>query len=412
MRIYKRFFKKGLKSGLVSLMLLTAVILILSANDSAAVGLSVTKASMNFDGVLKGGYAEDIVYVGTDSDFDIPLSYETIGDVGPWIQFDPDLNSSNITVFINKDSVQALKIIIQPPEDTATGNYTGGVRIITGTINRPEGPYGSQLQAAFLIRIRVEVTGEERLSCNIGGVNIRDTEIGAPLEFSMTVANNGNVRIRPSASIDFWNQDQTRIVSTKTSNFNNLEVLPTTSRVMSSVFENTLRIGQYWAYITVQPCDRSQLVSFSVVEKGAIIDSGDLIRIENKPWASIGEIVPITAFFRNTGPRIVSAKFKGVILRDNSLVENIDSDFYDVQPGEIINITEYFTPKKLGQYYISGRILYNNKLTFEKSSILNVNEGVESQGFNLTYALIIIIVAIVILLLLIIRKKKREMHHR
>jgi hypothetical protein len=374
---------------------------------STATGLSVTKAVINYNDVLKGGYAEDTIYVASDTDFDIPLSYETIGDVKDWISFDPDINKTNATVYISRDHIQALKIIIQPPIDTPTGNYTGAVRVITGTFDKTSGPYGSQLQAAFLIRISVSVTGEEHVSCTIGGVRIPDVEIGRPLEYYMTVSNAGNVRVRPNVSIDFWNQDQTKLILSKSSDFNRIEVLPTTSKAFYTSFPNTLRIGQYWAYAQVYPCDQSEIVTFSVVEKGTLADNGELIRIENRPWAKIGEIVPITAYFRNSGPTTVTAKLKGVITLDKRIVENIDSDYYDVPPGEIINITVYFTPKKLGQYYISGRVLYNNKLTFEKSSILNVNEGVE-QGINVLYIVVAVIVIAIILLLIAIRRKKRR----
>jgi len=375
-----------------------------------AVGISVTKAVVDYRNVLKGGYAEDYVYVASDSEFDIPLDYEVIGDVKEWISFQPDLNftRSNKTIFISKNQVQEIKFIVQPPADIPAGNYSGGVRLITGALNRPEAPYGSQLQAAFLIRINVEITGAEFLSCNAGGIKILDAEIGNPLEFSMTATNAGNIRIRPNVSIDIWNQDQTKLMSTVDFGFGNIEVLPTTSKVLFRQFDNTLRIGQYWAYVTVFPCQKTDLISFSVLEKGQIADQGELLRIENQPWAVTDEVVPITAFFRNNGERIVSAKFKGLIKLGEKIITTIDTDYYDVDPGSIQNITFYFTPKKVGQYYISGRVLYNNKLTFEKSSILNANQG-EGTGISLTiYILIIIIIVIILMLLLILIKRRRK----
>lgn len=390
------------------LLLLGIFLLILNFHPIHAAGLAVNKAVIDYEGVLKGGYAEDVIFVYSDTDFDVPLTYETMGYVKDWISFNPDINKTNATIFASRDHIQALKIIIQPPADIPTGNYTGAVRILTGTFNKPEGPYGSQLQAAFLIRINIEITGRETISCNVGGVNIPDTEIGKPLEYYMTISNDGNVRVSPNVSIDFWNQDQSKLVISQYSDFGLTEVLPTTATALSDKFENNLRIGQYWAYVVVAPCNKSQLISFSIVEKGAIADIGELVRIENKPWANIGEIIPITAFFRNTGQRIVSAKFKGAITSNNELVENLDSDYYDIAPSELFNITVFFTPKKLGQYYITGRILYNNKLSFEKSSILNVNGGVESPEFNWLYVLILIVIIIIFLILLIKIKKKKS----
>jgi len=402
----KLFFGMKLFSILI---IFTILYSILSSVLVQAVGISVTKAVIDYENVLKGGYAEDILYVSTDAPFDIPISYELLGDTKNWINVSPDLNSPNTTVFINNTNYQPIKIVINPPVDTPVGTYNGTVRIITGAINKPGGQYGSQLQAAFMIRVTVKVTGTEFLSCSGGGIVIKDTEVGSPLEYYMTVSNSGNIRVTPTAVIDIWNQDQTKLIMSKQLEFNSMEVLPTTNQALSNTFANTLRIGQYWAYVTVAPCGNSGLVTFNVYDKGTIVDSGELIRIDNVAWAKIGDVVPITATFKNTGQRSVSAKLKGVITSENKIVETIDSEFYDIAPGQNGNIQVYFTPKKYGQYIISGRILYNNKLSFEKSSVLNVNEGVEAAGFNWLYVLIIIIIIIIILLLLIrIRRKKHN----
>lgn len=404
--------RKNMGGAVIILVYMFMCIAIFSMNSSYthAAGLSVTKAAIEYKDVLRGGYAEDVVYVASDTDFDVPLEYEVLGDVAGWISFEPSINETNATLYVSRNHVQPLKIIIQPPADAASGEYNGGVRIITGTINKPGGPYGSQLQAAFLIRIKVIVTGEQMLSCNFGGLNIPDIEIGSPIRYSFSVQNTGNVRVRPNISIDFWNQDQSRLMKSVLNNFNT-DVLPTTSRIFSGDSSSNLRIGQYWAYATVYPCTNSEILSFSVLEKGQIADLGELLRIENQPWASTGEIVPINAIFKNNGQRVVSAKFKGVITMDNRLIQNIDSDFYDIPPGETINITVFFTPKKQGQYYISGRVLYNNKLTFEKSSILNVNTGENITDINMIYVIVIIVILIIILLLLIkIKRKKQRMH--
>jgi hypothetical protein len=406
------FSKKKLKAFLLAVSIV--FVILIAINSVSAIGISVTKAVMDYKNVLRGGYAEDTLYVSTDASFDIPISYELSGDVANWITIEPDLNQPNATIFISNAKYQPVKIVLKPPADTPLGTYTGNVRILTGTLNTPGAQYGSQLQAAFMIRTSIEITGTEFLSCSGGGVNILDTEIGSPIEYYMTVSNGGNIRVRPNATIDIWNQDQTKLLMTKKLEFNNKEILPTTTEAVYNNFAADLRIGQYWAYVTILPCGNSMLTTFNVYEKGTLVDKGDLIRIDNKAWAKVGEIVPITAVFKNSGLRTVSAKFKGVITSQDKIVETIDSEFYDIAPGETGNILVYFTPERYGQYIITGRVWYNNKLSFEKSSVLNVNEGeeiVKGKGFNWVYILIIIIIIIVILLLLIkIRKKKHRMH--
>ena len=404
----------GIKlTKLFFLIIFTLICIVMATSSVQAIGISVTKAVLEYNNVLKGGYAEDVLYVSTDAPFNIPISYEILGSIQNWTTVDPDLNAPNVTVFINNTNYQPLRIIVQPPADTPDGVYTGTVRILTGSLNSVGGQYGSQLQAAFMIRISVNVTGSEFQSCSGAGVIIKDTEVGGLLGYTMTVFNNGNIRIKPNATIDIWNQDQTKLVMSKLIEFNNQEVLPTTSQAFSNSFSNNLQIGQYWAYVTILPCGNSVLTTFNVYEKGTMVDSGELIRLDSQAWAKIGDVVPIVATFKNTGGRTVSAKFKGIVTSDNKLVETIDSDFYDVVPLDTASITVYFTPKKFGQYIISGRILYNNKLSYEKSTVVNVNEGVEKSSFNWFYVLILIVIIILILLLLIrIRKKKHHGYRR
>jgi hypothetical protein len=397
--------------GILFLIISSIIITILFSSSASAVGISVTKAVIEYNNVLRGGYAEDFLYVSTDAPFDIPLSYELLGDTAGWITVSPDLNDPDNVIYVSNTKYQPIKVIIQPPSDTPIGVYTGDLRILTGTLSTLGGQYGSQLQAAFMIRIRLEITGTEFVSCSGDSVIIRDTEVGSPIEYYMTVSNNGNVRIRPTANVEVWNQDLTKLVMSKNLEFNNREVLPTTSEAFSTSFASDLRIGQYWAYVTIAPCGNTVLTTFSVYEKGTIIDTGDLIRLDSQAWAKIGDVVPITAVFKNTGSRTVSAKFKGIVTLNDNIVEVLDSEFYDVPPGETGSIPVYFTPEKLGQYIISGRILYNNKLSFEKSTVLNVNEGIEKSDNTWIYLLILIIIIVLILLLLInIKKKKKHMH--
>ena len=387
------------------------IILFSHVSDVNAVSISVTKAVIDYNDVLKGGYAEDVVYVSTDAPFNVPISYELLGDIKDWVTVDPDLNAPNSTVYISNANYQTVRVIIKPPADTPIGTYSGTLRLITGTLNNGGAQYGSQLQAAFMIRISVKVTGTQFLSCSGAGVVIRDSEVGNPLEYSMSVNNGGNIRVRPTATIDIWNQDQTKLIMTKNLDFANLEVLPTTNQAFYNSFISNLRIGQYWAYVTIAPCGNSNLVTFNVYEKGTIVDSGDLVRIENSAWAKVDEIVPINAYFKNTGQRTVSAKFKGVITSENRIVQTLDSEFYDIAPGQTGTLQVFFTPKKYGQYIITGRVLYNNKLSFEKSSVINVNEGVEHTDNTVwIYALVFIVIIILILLLLIrIRQKRHSM---
>ncbi|HEY9701003.1 MAG TPA: hypothetical protein V6C58_01060, partial [Allocoleopsis sp.] len=223
------------------------------ASSVSAVSISVTKAYMDYNNVLQGGYAEDTIYVSTDAPFDIPLTYELSGDIASWINISPDLNNPDSIVTISNAGYQSLRIVVSPPSDIPLGKYTGTLRLITGTLNSESGQFGSQLQAAFMIKINVEVVGTQFLQCSGSGVVLQDSEIGSPIEYYMTVSNTGNIRVRPWATVDIWNQDQTKLIATKEVGFDLKEIFPTTSEALYSTITNDLRVGQYWAYVTINP---------------------------------------------------------------------------------------------------------------------------------------------------------------
>jgi hypothetical protein len=104
----------------------------------------------------------------------------------------------------------------------------------------------------------------------------------------------------------------------------------------------------------------------------------------------------------------VSAKFKGTINSGDEIFKIIDTDSVDVAPGEITKIRTYFNPLQEGQYMVTGRVLYNKKLTFEKSSVINVNPyGKPAGGAVGVGSVILLMVIIIIILLLIILIVKR-----
>ena len=153
---------------------------------------------------------------------------------------------------------------------------------------------------------------------------------------------------------------------------------------------------------------------FDILEKGGITDRGNLVRIENEIWAVTGEIMPITAVFKNTGPRTVSARFKGEITYNGKVVKIIDTDILDAEPGEVVQLQTFFKPTKAGQYSINGRVHFNNKLTTEKGSIINVNQGdgISLSGINYFWYLAVILIIVIFSMLILIKKKKHSHHRR
>jgi hypothetical protein len=186
--------------------------------------------------------------------------------------------------------------------------------------------------------------------------------------------------------------------------------LPTTQKNMFRQISHTLGIGQYWATVKAVECNVDQLLTFSILERGAIADSGVLNSLINKPWINLGETVEVLGNFQNNGQRSVNAQFKGTIRKEDSIVKLVETDEFLVPAGESVDFPVLFTPYEPGRYVLSGRVVYNKKLTFEKSTIINVVSSEEKPVVENWLALLIYLILIITILFLIrkIAKKRKE----
>jgi len=377
---------------------------------SEATVIGANRGVISYNNVLKSGYAQEYVTLTTDTTFNLSINYKVEGDIKEWIRFEPSYQP----FFINKDQPFTVSIIVEPPADAKNELYSGSVRFITGALAGPEGQFGTAVRTAINIRLGVEITGQQILSCKASGFRIDDVEEGYPVEFHSIVANSGNVRVKPEYVLEFWNQDQTKLVETIRFSSNE-SILPTVQKNIFGSLSHSLPIGQYWVKITTPTCGEGSggFITMSVIERGGVSDKGELIEIKNSPWVKVNDIVPIDAVFQNLGSRVVSAKFKGTISSGEEIFKIIDTDPQDVLPGEVIRLRTYFNPVQEGQYMVTGRVLYNKKLTFERSSVINVNPTGKPPGassFPVSPLLIGLFIIIILLLILIVRKRKKRRH--
>jgi hypothetical protein len=385
--------------------ILLLLLFLIPASEAALLG--VNKVEILYSNVLRGGYAEDMVVVSSGSTNNISVYAEARGDIAEWVSFEP----ADQPFVLSANNPLLIRVIVRPPLDARVGEYEGLVLISTGPLGQQSGQMGTNVVVAFELEVKVSITDTQVLSCGAGGFDIKDIEKGYPLEVSASISNGGNVRIRPIIQLKVYDQTQEKVVSvfnyTSTS-----EILPTMNGLISAKIEQALSEGQYWVEASVPSCTGGGFLTFSVLEKGGISDIGEFVRLENSAWAQTNEIVPITVSFRNRGSRVVSAQFKGIITLDEKIVKVITSDSVDAAPGELVELQSFFTPEQMGQYRITGRVYYNKKITYEKSTMLNVEQGEAkgqetSSGKKYYLALgVIILIIIVLMSLIIIRKAK------
>jgi len=385
------------------LILLVLLAIILPIVDAVSIGVS--PGNVMFDNMLKGGYAERTVKVTTNSNEDIIARLDVSGEIIDWLRLEPN----NKTFVLSSAKPYELKLIIETPDDARSDSYSGNVEFIIESFGDISGRAGGFVKPGVRLIIGAVVSDREIRTCNSGAFDFDDIEIGFPLKLSLTVANDGNVRIKPKISFDIWDQNQEKLVMSES--FSGSEILPTTQEQITKTFSNNLEIGQYWANVDVDECGSSSLLTFSVVEKGGIVDNGVFEGITNKPWVYVEEPVEIKATFKNNGPRTVYAKFMGDVKLDNKIVEVIETEEIDVLSQETADFISYFTPDKPGRYVVSGRIIYNRKLSYEKASVINANYPTEiGQGIKFLPLVIYIIIIVTILFLArsIIKTKRRK----
>ena len=370
-----------------------------------SVGIGISPGNVGFNDLLKNGYAQRTVKISTNSEEVIFGHFKVSGEITEWLTFEPNTTSFNISV----GNPYSLKIIIKVPSDARSDFYSGKLDFITDGIGSPSGRAGGFVRAGVSLLLSAEVTDEEIRKCRAGAFNVKDTEIDlSSIELLYTIANDGNVRISPLVEINVWDQFQeNKVLSTE---FYNPEILPTVeTELVRKISSNDLELGQYWVEVSISECDISKLLSFNVYEKGTIVDKGVFERLSNDVWTYTGDPVEIIATFRNSGPRIVTAKFKGTVKYGGKVMEVIESDEFDVESSKVMDISSYFTPLIPGRYVVSGRIIYNKKLTFEKGNIINVTDK-EGAGQNLFLLLIYLFLLVSIWFLF--RKIMKERKNR
>lgn len=382
---------------------ITALFFLLSfVAVSGATTIGVSPGTMKFSKVLKGGYAEQYAIVTTNFPQNLTGHIDIIGDIASWIHI-----GENTTFFeFSKNNPYIAKIVVTPPEDAKTGNYSASVVFVTDRIKTVTTGAGSAVKASVEIRLNIEVVGEEIVACTVGAYYISSVEENQPIDFSAFILNTGNARIRPKIEINIWDQLQQNLVLSYV--FNAPEILPTTKLEAPTKIAQKLLLGQYWVDVTIPDCKSTELLTFSVVEKGTIVDDGKLLGIYVKPLYYVDDIVEITPVFENTGSRTVTAKFTGQLYYDNKILQLLATDAFQVKPNQQQDFKIYYTPKKPGIYEIRGRVIYNNKLTFERAATFTALE-LPKKPFPLGFWPILIYIIILLLIIFLIIKIKDEL---
>ena len=290
---------------LIPLVLFALAFLFIGMPSTQAAGIGASPGFIHFDNMLRNGYAEGFVTVSIGTADFVGVTATPKGEIADWFEFPEGPH-----FMVNAANPKHFKIVIRPPDDVANGDYEGFIRFTTSPLGKVTSGAGSAIQVSVDVKIKVTITDLQFLKCQATGFVIKDAEQGQPILFSASIYNKGNVRIKPAIDVTIWNQRQDKIVDTFNKQLSQ-EILPTTKQtVFFNIPSTNLVIAQYWASITVNPCQDNKLLTFDIVEPGTLGLEGVLKTIITKVWAERNEIVPIVAVFQNLGETPVKAKFK------------------------------------------------------------------------------------------------------
>ncbi len=401
--------RKDLKAGKSSIhpmnrffMLLLIALLLNLQTSKGGVSLGVSPGMLNFQDMLRGGYAERAITISTSKEIPVLTTVKLEKGVKDWVSLRPNVTRFNIS----RSAPFTLTVVVKPSANAENGNYTTNLHIRTEKLTSLTGvAYGSVIKADVNLKINIEITGRQIMKCYVAGVDVKDTEEGYPIAVYAYVSNQGNVIITPSVKLFVWDKYQKSLLVSD--DYETEPILPTTKQREYIEVQNNLTIGQYWIKLSVPQCNFQTTKTFDVLKPGEISDKGELVKLNTKPWAEIGELVPIIGIFKNIGPRPVTAKLKIEIKKQGKIMKAFETEAKRVLDGDIEEFREYFIPEEPGRYEVNAVAEYNNKLSFEKGSIINVKPAEkEKQKYSLIVAYIIITLVIVGLVRKIYNAKK------
>lgn len=382
-------------------LLLISIVLLVSTANALSIGASPSK--IVFDDMLRGGYAEGIITVGTGGDDDLSVHVEIKGVAKDWITIEPTMDFT-----LKAKKRFELKVILQPPPDIGNGAYEALINIRADSIAEVTGGVGMAFGAGIGVRIVANITDVEKSAYSVVKATVADTEIGYPAEFYIDIYNHGNVKNVPKMRIDLFDETGTKLV--KTIFHNTTAILPSrkeTILIRASI--NDLDVGRYMGSVGSYMVSKDETtnkvttelvqhktVGFNIFEKGTINVNGTMMNfVLDKSNAGVGDTVKITSLFRNNGQLLISAILEGEVLSGLEFVSQFESKETDVEPGESKNLVAYYTPTAAGTLTVKGAVRYGKKTTDSKDATLTVG------GTNyLLYgagALILIVVLVVFL---------------
>ena len=380
------------------LMLITLIMMI---NSADAIGIGLSPSEMVLNNSLKGNtYEKSFAIINMDNQ-DINYSLSSNGDIEGWVSFyyqNPDTEIQSIIVPANGKISVITKF--QIPTDAVSKDYFGTINVRSV----PEIAEDSGSQQSLIIggsvKININVTGDQIIDGVVNGISIYNIEPGYPLKVETMFRNTGNVVANPEIKVTIL-KDNELIHSFI---YDKATIKPSITNAITAEWKTTEETipGDYTANVIVSldgKTLRSSDKTFKIFPVGTYSRQGNLtdIRIEGEP--TIGSLVKVNAYFKNTGEIETAAKFSGEVYKDGNLIDTITSEELQVEKYKEAELVSYFKLESKGDYLIKGKVIYSGKETPVKE--VSLKAGKSTPGFKGIY-----LIAVMLLLVMFRGKKK------
>ena len=402
----------------VAVMVMAFLTLNFCSTANAGIGLGISPTSITITDAFKGGTYERMITVFNTGNGIGTFELTAEGECADWISFynenNPNTPITEITI-PGKGNARII-VVFNIPKDIANANYTATIYAKSTPKNEP----GEGAVAHAVIRIPskvlIHVTGMQILKGTVKSITTADTEIGYPLKMKIVFQNEGNVIAKPSIAVgitkngepvDSFVHDETGVKPDKK---DTITVLWNTSESEP---------GDYLADVEVSLGDDGEVIAsnvlpFEILPYGTLSRKGVLHNLSTEGKPLVNRVIKVFANFENTGEIDTRAKFKGEILRDEEIIDMLESDEMLIDVGETGKLAAYYKIGEPGRYVIKGRVFYEGKETGEKEISFFVPESesrIETESYRggiAGFEAVLAITAIILILLFFACKRGKR----
>lgn len=174
-------------------LLITVIFVILFSVFVNASGIGVVPGTLEFNNVLKGEMAEEVITVQNPGDEAILCSISVEGEIANWIELSLD------KVKVDPKSSKEVIVRLTPPLDANSGKYIGVFKFRVDSENKES---GIGLFPGVDTNIVATITNKKIIDGEVTKILTKDEQKGLPVVFNIGFVNRGNVPTRPTVKID------------------------------------------------------------------------------------------------------------------------------------------------------------------------------------------------------------------